>query len=130
MELKRIANLGVIIVALHFIVTVVHAAAHMRLRIDMNLWQTVYITVVIVVLPLVSGALLWRSARSGFLLLLISMLGALVFGGYYHFLSGGADNVSSLGAHDWAMPFQVTAVLLVLTEALGVVAGAVGVLRK
>ena len=130
MEPKRIANLGVMMVAFHFIVVVVHSVAHMRLHIDMNLWQSVYIMLVIVVLPVVSGALLWRRARGGFFLLSSSMLGALLFGGYYHFMATGADNVASLGSHAWAAPFQVTAVLLAVTEAAGVLTGAVGALKR
>ena len=130
MEPKRIANLGVMIVSFHFVVVVVHSVAHTRLHIDMNVWQSVYIIVVIVVLPVVSGALLWRRARSGFFLLSSSMLGALIFGGYYHFMATGADNVGSLGSHDWAAPFQVTAVLLAFTEAAGVLTGAAGALRR
>jgi hypothetical protein len=55
MQPKRIANLGVVIVAVHFVVNLVQAAAHMRLHIDMNLWQNVYITLVILLLPLASG---------------------------------------------------------------------------
>jgi hypothetical protein len=130
MEPKRIAKLGVMIVAFHFSVVVVHSVAHMRLHIDMNVWQSVYIMLVIVVLPVVSGVLLWRRARGGFFLLSISMLGALMFGGYYHFIATGADNVGSLGSHAWAAPFQVTAVLLALTEAAGVMTGAVGALKR
>ena len=123
-----LASLGVILVALHFIVSVVHGAAHLNLHIDLNTWQTVYVLVVITALPLVSGFLLWRRARSGFLLLLVSMLGSLFFGGYYHFIAAGADNVSSLGSHAWSAPFQLTAVLLAATEAAGVLTGAAGAL--
>ena len=130
MQPKRIANLGVVIVAVHFVVNLVHGAAHMRLHIDMNLWQSVYIMLVIFLLPLVSGYLLWREARVGFLLLFCSMLGALVFGAHYHFLAAGADNVSSLAPGVWTAVFQTTAVLLALTEAAGVFTGAVGALRK
>lgn len=129
-ESNRIASLGVIIVMLHFIVSVVHGAAHLNLHIDLNLWQTVYVLVVITALPLVSGFLLWRRARSGFLLLVLSMLGSLIFGGYYHFIVIGADNVASLGSHSWAAPFQVTAVLLATTEAGGVLTGAAGLLTR
>ncbi len=49
----------------------------------------------------------------GYLILFLSMLGALVFGGYYHFVLAGADNVSTVGHHamrSWAQVFQVSAV--------------------
>jgi hypothetical protein len=127
---KSLQRCGVIIVAFHFLVGLVHGAAHSHLHIDMNLWQRVYILLVITVLPLISGFLLWWRVRGGFLLLLCSMLGALVFGGYYHFVLVGADNVASLGSNSWARPFQVTAVLLAITEAAGVLTGAVGALKR
>ena len=125
-----LASLGVIVVALHFIVSVVHGAAHLDLHIGLKTWQTIYVLLVISALPLVSGFLLWRRARSGFRLLLFSMLGSLVFGGYYHFIATGADNVTSLGLHAWTAPFQVTAVLLALTETAGVLTAVLGLLRK
>ena len=129
-ESKRLARLGVILVALHFVVSVVHGAAHLDLHIGLKTWQTVYVLVIISALPLVSGFLLWRRARSGFLLLLFSMLGSLVFGGYYHFIATGADNVTELGLHAWSAPFQVTAVWLALTETAGVLTAVLGLLRK
>ena len=125
-----IERLGVILVALHFIVSAVHGAAHLNLLIDLKTWQTVYVLVVITALPMLSGFLLWRRMRGGFLLLLGSMAGGLVFGGYYHFMATGADNVASLGSHAWAAPFQVTVVLLAATEAAGVLTGAAGVLKR
>lgn len=125
-----LARLGLIIVVLHFLVSMVHGAAHVNLHITLNNWQTVYVLVVITVLPLVSGVLLWRRMRGGFLLLFCSMIGSLLFGGYYHFIAAGADNVSSLGAHTWSMPFQLTAVLLALTEVAGAVTAVLGLLRK
>jgi hypothetical protein len=122
---------AVLIVAFHFLISLVHGVAHSRLQIEMKPWQTIYILIVITLLPLISGFFLWRAAsKRRFLLLLASMLGALVFGGYYHFIAVGADNVASLGSHSWAPPFQVTAVLLAITEAAGVVAGFFGVLKK
>jgi hypothetical protein len=125
-----LARLGIIIVVLHFIVSMVHGTAHLNLHITLNNWQTIYVLVVITVLPLVSGVLLWRRMHGGFLLLFCSMIGSLLFGGYYHFIAAGADNVNSLGSHSWSMPFQLTAVLLALTEAAGALTGAVGVLKK
>ena len=121
---------GLIIVVLHLIISLVHGAAHANLRITLNSWQTVYVLVVITVLPLVSGVLLWRRMRGGLSLLFCSMIGALLFGGYYHFIAAGADNVSELGSHAWSAPFQLTAVLLAVTEAAGAVTAVLGLLRK
>ena len=126
---QPLARFGVITVALHFIVVVVHSAAHINLQIDMNLWQSVYIFLVIVALPLLAGFLLWRG-RGGFLVLLFSMLGALIFGVYYHFITPGIDNACSLGFRPWSTTFQVTAVLLALTEAAGVLTGVLGMLKR
>src|SRR6266508_644213 len=121
---------GVIIIALHLLVSLVHGAAHNSLHIDLEPWQTVYILVVITIAPLLSGVLLWRRVRIGFSLLMCSMLGALMFGGYYLFIAAGIDNVSSVGAHSWRSAFRVTAVLLALTEAAGVLTGVAGLLKK
>jgi hypothetical protein len=114
----------------HFLISLVHGFAHSRLHIDMNQWQSLYILIVITVLPLISAVLLWRTqTTSGFWLLLISMLGSLLFGGYYHFIAAGADNVSSLGSHSWVQPFQLTAVLLAIIEAAGVLVGMLGAFK-
>jgi hypothetical protein len=121
------------IIALHVIVTTAHGAAHSTLKILMNGWQNAYILVVIVLLPLVAGFLIWKRARGGYLILFLSMLGALVFGGYYHFVLAGADNVSTVAhhaMHSWAQVFQVSAVLLALVEFAGVAAGMVGLATR
>ncbi len=123
-------HFGVFVVAFHFVISLAHGFAHSRLHIDMNLWQTVYILLVITLLPLISGFLLWRGLIGGPFLLLVSMLGSLIFGGYYHFIAAGADNVASLGLHSWAPGFQATAVLLAITEVAGVLTGLFGMLKK
>jgi hypothetical protein len=125
-SLRRVS---VAIIALHAVVTAAHGAAHSTLKILMKGWQNAYIFIVIVLLPLVAGFLIWKRARFGYLILFLSMLGALVFGGYYHFVLAGADNVGTGGHHamtSWAQVFQVSAVLLALVELGGVVAGVAG----
>jgi len=122
-------KMSIAIIALHSVVTGAHGAAHSTLKILMSGWQNTYIFIVIVLLPLVAGFLIWKRARVGYLILFLSMLGALVFGGYYHFVLAGADNVATVGHHamtSWAQVFQVSAVLLALVEFAGVVAGGVG----
>src|SRR5271166_257536 len=44
---------------------------------------------------------------------------AMVIGSYTHFLSAGSDNVLRMPASDLTLPFQISAMLLTLLEALG-----------
>ncbi|MGC2109070.1 MAG: hypothetical protein WA655_06100 [Candidatus Korobacteraceae bacterium] len=44
---------------------------------------------------------------------------ALVIGGYTHFLSAGSDNVLRMAPSESTLPFQLSAVVLALLEALG-----------
>jgi hypothetical protein len=124
MEALRFA--GLIIIVIHAIVTVVHSAAHFGLQIFMSPWQNVYIVTVIIALPLIAGFLLARRASAGFLTLFLSMLGAFLFGGYYHFVAPGPDNVAWLLPHAWTVPFQLSATLLGITELVGVAVGMLG----
>ncbi|HKP46042.1 MAG TPA: hypothetical protein VJT50_05530 [Pyrinomonadaceae bacterium] len=119
-------RISIAIVVIHAALNLAHGAAHKNLNIPMNSWQNVYILVVIVLLPLVAGYQIWKRSRSGYVLLFLSMLGALVFGAYYHFVLPGADNVSAQAlhaAHSWAHVFQASAMLLAAVELTGVVVG-------
>lgn len=132
MKLGRpiLRRLGIAIVGLHVLVNVVHGASHSAMYISMGPWQNAYILSVIVLLPIVSGFLLWRRARTSFFWLFVSMIGSLIFGVYYHFIAAGPDNVASLGHHAWTLSFQVSAVLLALTEAAGSAVGFIGLLAR
>lgn len=123
---NNLRNTGLGIVLLHSLVTAIHANAHTRLTIVMSLWQNAFIFIVIVALPVIAGFLIWRRARYGFQLLAFSMFGSLLFGGYYHFIALGPDNVASLPEHSWSMPFYLTAILIALIEAAGTVIGFMG----
>ena len=48
---------------------------------------------------------------------------ALAVGGYTHFLSAGTDNVFQMSSGELRLPFQVSAVLLAVLEALGCLIG-------
>lgn len=123
-------RLAITIVLLHLLISLVHGSAHDALRIQMSSWQNVYIYSIILILPLVAAVLIWRRRAVGFMLLFLSMLGALIFGGYYHFVLAGPDNISHLGPHAWALPFQITAFLLAITEAAGVVVALRAITRR
>jgi hypothetical protein len=127
---KQLRRFAKFVIAIHFLVSLVHGAAHSHLHLEMKLWENIYILIVITILPIVSGVLIWRGGQTGFQLLCVSMLGALVFGGYYHFVKVGADNVASHGSDSWGQTFLVTAALLGVTEAVGVLTGFVGIRQQ
>jgi hypothetical protein len=128
--MKLLYKLAITLVLLHLVVSVPHGMAHSELHIEMQLWQNVYIWLIITILPIVAAILLWRRRRAGFLLLLLSMAGSFLFGVFYHFIAAGSDNVATLPVHAAAGTFRLTAVLLALIEAVGFVIGLLGWLRS
>ncbi|HYL09962.1 MAG TPA: hypothetical protein VEU31_04435 [Candidatus Acidoferrales bacterium] len=112
------------VILIHLAVNVVHGLAHNSLRITLTRTQQVFVLTVILAAPLLAGILLLIKAhRAGALLLLFSMAGSLLFGGYNHFVAIGADNALYVASGPWSMAFQVTSALLIVTEFLGCWAG-------
>ena len=125
---SRLASLVTLAVVAHLIVTLVHGRAHTGLGVALANWQQVYVMVVILLAPLVALVFSWtRFARVGVWLLLVSMLGSLIFGAVYHYVVISNDHVAHLPPGDARGLFRTTALLLVITEAFGVVVGAIGV---
>jgi hypothetical protein len=70
--------------------------------------------------PLVALVLLWQhSPRLGGLLLGLALAAGLYAGSVEHFLDPGPFNVFHLAATKWALPFQVTVILLPVLQVLG-----------
>jgi uncharacterized membrane protein len=71
------------------------------------------------VIPLIGVILLWTGFRkpAGWLLLIFCMI-PLVIGGYEHFVKSSPDNVFQMAPGEFTLPFQVSAVLLVIFEIL------------
>jgi hypothetical protein len=114
-----------IVVLAHLVVNLLHGNAHTSLGVGLSSWQTAYVLSVILLAPLLALVLSFtRYARAGLWLLLLSMLGSLIFGFLYHYIIISPDHVSHLPAGDARGLFRMTAVLLLITEALGVVVAA------
>jgi len=111
----------------HYAVNALHGMAHSELAIPLARWQEAFIATVILAAPAVASLLIWRgSLRMGGWLLTLSLAGSLLFGAWFHFAAISPDHVSHLPAAapaGWKLLFQVTAVMLVPTEALGGWAG-------
>lgn len=121
-------SLATVAVLAHLAVSLVHGYAHTQLGVGLSTWQNFYVIIVITFAPIVALALVWtRHSRIGFILLALSMIGAFVFGGYYHYVGISPDHVSHLPPGDAQGMFRVTAVLLLATELFGAVVGVLGI---
>ncbi|SRR5712692_2241694 len=115
------ARFIVSVVVLHSVISGLHGLIHQALVIGLSLAQLNYVLWVTIVAPAVGVVLFWRGFRTpGAILILASMIGALVFGIYYHVWATGPDKILTL-PQDGALPslFQGTAVVLLILEALG-----------
>jgi hypothetical protein len=122
---KRIALVVTLAILAHLVVSLLHGQAHTRLGVPLASWQNVYVIVVILLAPLVALALSWtRYVRVGVWLLLGSMLGSLIFGAVYHYIIISEDHVAHLPPGDARGLFRVTALLLLVTETVGVIVAA------
>jgi len=89
------------------------------------------VLIVVGLFPWVAVGLLWTSWRtSGFVLLVLSMAGSLLFGLYHHFLAMGPDHVGEQIPGLWATTFALTAYGILITEGLGVYVGLRFLFRK
>ena len=123
-------TLAVVVVAGHLLVSLLHGYAHNDLGVRLSVAQTVFVLVVITAAPIVAALLVWtRFVRFGFLLLLGSMAGALLFGVYYHYIEISPDHVSHLPPGDTQSLFRVTALLLAISELCGLIVAAVALKR-
>ena len=114
----------------HLVVSMIHGRAHESLSVGLSTWQNTYVLTVIVIAPLIAMVLIWTQLeRFGLLLLVVSMAGSLIFGAVYHYVVISPDHVSHLPPGDAQGLFRTTALLLVLTEVLGLLVGLWG-LRK
>ncbi|QBD75214.1 hypothetical protein EPA93_04075 [Ktedonosporobacter rubrisoli] len=104
----------------HFAINVLHTVTHIGAGVmHIPLFQTVYAVGVIMLAPFI--ALIWlpRSLRQAAGILVCILIASFIFGFLNHLLLPGADLVSSVTGM-WALPFQLSAYLVLLTEIAGI----------
>ncbi|MGH9904991.1 MAG: hypothetical protein ACRD8U_05320 [Pyrinomonadaceae bacterium] len=120
MSNRMVAWVGSVVVLLHAVINIAHAVAHRELGITLSGWQTGFIAIVIAVGPIAAAVLLWTSrSRLGAWVLGGSMTGSLLFGTYYHYIAISLDHVEHLPPGSQQALFRWTALLLVISETLG-----------
>jgi hypothetical protein len=121
---SRSAKYATAIVVAHLLVNTTHGLAHRELHVGLAPLDSIFVVVVVLILPLLAMGLLWTAAkRLGLLLLCLSMLGSLLFGLYNHFLMISPDHVHSQPSSPWGLAFVLTAYGLLITEAIGTYVG-------
>jgi hypothetical protein len=112
------------IVLIHLLVSFAHGYAHRELGIALSMFQSMFVFIVILILPVIAMVFTWTAwKRSGLILLALSMAASLLFGLYYHFLAAGPDNVHSQPASSLGTTFALTSYGVLITEAIGAYLG-------
>ena len=124
MCVSRAGSYATAIVVAHLLVNIAHGLAHRELRVALAPFGSIFVILVVLILPLVAMALVWTAQkRLGLLLLSLAMLASLLFGLYHHFLVISPDHVHSQPSSEWGTTFVLTAYLLLITEAIGTYIG-------
>lgn len=122
---RRDRRLAVALVIVHAVVSGVHGLAHAELPVALAAWQEAFVLLVPTLAPFAALVLLYRDPeRAGAALLTVSMVGAFVFGTYFHYLVPNPDHVASIPAGPWHVHFVWTAAAIALSEFAGAVLGA------
>ena len=122
--MNRLSKYVTAIVAAHLLINVAHGFSHRRLAVGLDAPASVFVIVVVLILPLFAAGLVWASRkRFGLIVLSLSMFGSLLFGLYHHFLVMGPDHVRSQPPSSWGIAFVLTAYGLLITEAFGTYVG-------
>jgi hypothetical protein len=115
-----------LIIVVHLILVVLHAAAHQVLEVNPTTLQLSFIFIVIMAAPVIAGLLMWKYERAGAVLFTLSMAGSFLFGAYNHFVGHSIDHVAEvvhLQPEIWSTIFRLSAIALTISEAAGTVAG-------
>ncbi len=125
---RSVAWVVTVVVLAHLVVNVLHGRAHTELAVGLSSWQQFFVVAVILLAPLVALVLSWtRYRKTGLWLLLAAMLGSLIFGICYHYIIISSDHVAHLPPGEARGLFRVTALLLAVTEIVGVAVAAIAI---
>jgi len=116
-----------VLVAIHLAVALWHGNAHTALAIALPPEKNAFVFLVILIAPLVAASLVWtRYVSVGVWVFFLSMLGALLFGAYHHYILVSPDNIGHLphATADTHATFITSAAALALLELASALYGA------
>ena len=106
------------VLGVHLAVSLAHGATHGLVPVALPVWQDALVIGVVFLGP-IAGVLATRvDERLGLDVFAGSLTGALLVGVTLHFLVENPDHVHEIARGPWTLPFQVSAVVVALTDAL------------
>ena len=120
MDMRSLWKWMAAIVVVHLLISVIHGTAHTGASVPMSLPANLYVFVVILAGPLIGLVISVWAKQFGTVVVALTMGASLIFGVVNHFIIDSPDHISHIGA-PWSRLFATTAVLLAITELLGMV---------
>src|SRR5262245_41992637 len=108
--MNRLAWAAAAVVIFNLVVNSLHGASHERTHVGLTAWQLAFVVTTVYVLPIAAAALYWTPLRqTGAMLLAASLVAAVLFGVYFHFIADTSDHVSHQHADADGRMFVATA---------------------
>ena len=113
------------LVVVHLAATLWHGDAHASLAVSLPALKNLYVYIVILIAPIVAAIGIWtRYSGISLWIFTISMLGALLFGVYHHYVLVSPDNIQHLPAGSAQAQFIASAAVIALLELASALYGA------
>ncbi|KAG2175814.1 hypothetical protein INT44_000292 [Umbelopsis vinacea] len=103
-------NLSTLVYA-HLAANSIHGVTHILAGVGLNLMQFAFVSIVVMILPLVGLYTYKNNEHQGTLVCLLSIMASGMFGTYYHYIFVSPDNVSQI-------PFTIAGILFMITAFL------------
>lgn len=121
----RVVRLLSALLVVHLLAHGLHGIPHAAIPVVLEPALTMSVILFMFLLPIAGVVVARRGAvRLGVAMFSIAMAGSLLLASVLHFAVPNPDHVMSVSAGPWQLPFQLTAILLVIPDAIGTVIGA------
>ena len=129
--MERFVKFATLLAVFHFVLVGIHGTVHQIIPIPLSPLQYLFVILIITIAPITAVILVNKgSFYAGTILLFGSMLGSLLFGIYNHFIAISPDHISQIPDTNLGEIFKVTAFMLAVSEAFGVIISLWGLIMK